>query len=63
MTDLLELGFTPDIAIHGTMGINNKGQVVYTYASASVLHAWMWLPAAEYGLSANTTWIAAIGRG
>lgn len=39
----------------GTMGINNKGQVVYAYhASGSLYHAWFWLPATDYGFTANT---------
>jgi uncharacterized membrane protein len=53
-TDLWNLGaaFNPDV--RGTIGINNKGPVVYGYAASGVHHARFWLPQADYGFAANT---------
>jgi hypothetical protein len=48
-------GMTTDV--HGTIGINNKGQVVYGYLHStgpSLFHAWYWSPITENSLSANT---------
>jgi hypothetical protein len=40
---------------YGTMGINNKGQVCYTYRPqpSDSLQSWVWLPSSEYGMSAG----------
>lgn len=54
LTPLVKLGFTPNPDLHGTLGINNKGQVVYGFdAGESEIHAWLWLPSADYNLAAG----------
>jgi uncharacterized membrane protein len=55
VTDLKDLNDTTISAdSYGTMGINNKGQVVYTWLTSGDYRAWLWLPEAEYGFAANT---------
>src|SRR5690606_14157799 len=66
MTPIVKINFIPNVlgdltgmqSHHGTMGINNKGQVVYGYklepdGQATTIRAWAWLPTADYNMSAG----------
>jgi len=58
LTPLVKLndsaGYTPDEE-SGSMGINNLGQVVSAYrpSDSGPVKAWLWLPMADYGLTAG----------
>lgn len=55
VTDLTNLGggFVPGPDSIGTAGINNKGQVAFGFKVGEVMHAWVWLPVGEYGMTAG----------
>jgi hypothetical protein len=44
LVDITEIGFLPLPDSIGTMGMNNKGQVVYTRLVGENYRAWVWLP-------------------
>jgi hypothetical protein len=50
ITDLGSLNFIPSVNDIGTMGINNRGEVVYGFVVDNVMHAWLWVPKEHYGL-------------
>lgn len=60
VTDIVDLGGTyvavsPNDPTHadGTIGINDKGQIVYSRIFSSHNHAFVWLPETDYGFTAN----------
>ncbi len=55
VTDLRAVGGMSALN-EGTMGINNKGQVVYGYKSGGTIHAWLWLPETEYGFTGGAVY-------
>ena len=54
MTDLGELGFVPNLDVHGTLGLNNLGEVVYGFRVGDEVHPLLWLPEANYELGPGT---------
>jgi uncharacterized membrane protein len=54
VTDLGDLGFQPNVELHGTAGINDLGQVVYGSDDGSGIRAFVWLPENDYGLARGT---------
>lgn len=61
LVDITEIGFEPNIqqgvglAVRGTVGLNNLGEVVYTRMVNGQLQAWVYLPdPGDYGLPTQT---------
>ena len=60
VTDLGALGFTPNPDDEGTLGISNRGEVVYSIDVNGERHAMLWLPEPNYNLAAGNHDLAAI---
>jgi hypothetical protein len=57
IVDVTEIGFTPDVfqPLHGTVAINNLGQIVYArdLEGDGDLRAWVYLPEGKFGVAAG----------